>query len=55
MNVFERAKIVAEIADLMSRVYGLIVDKSRAMLDRDQRIKELERQIAELKAKVDAK
>ena len=54
MNRFERAKIVAEIAELGSRVYGLLVDKSRAVRDRDQRIKELERQIAELKAKAGA-
>lgn len=52
MNAFERAKVVAEIAELASRIYGLVVDKSRAMLDRDQRIKELERQVAELKTKL---
>lgn len=52
MNVFERAKIVAEIAELGSRIYGLVVDKSRAVFDRDQRIKELERQIAELRSKL---
>lgn len=52
MSFFDRAKIVAEIAELGSRVYGLLVDKSRAMHDRDQRIKELERQIAELKARL---
>lgn len=49
---FDRAKIAAEIAELMSRVYGLIVDKSRAKYDREQRIKELERQIAELRSKL---
>lgn len=52
MNLFERAKVVAEIAELASRIYGLVVDKSRAMLDRDQRIKELERQLAELRARI---
>lgn len=52
MNLFERAKIAAEIADLMSRVYGLIVDKSRAGRGRAQRIKELERQVAELRSKL---
>jgi hypothetical protein len=52
MNIFERAKVVAEIAELASRIYGLVVDKSRAMFDRDQRIKELERQLAELRARL---
>lgn len=52
MNLFERAKILAEIADLTARAYGLLVDKSRARHDQAQRIKELERQVAELKAKL---
>lgn len=58
MNIFERAKIVAEIADLAdladlaSRVYGLLVDKSRALCDRDARIKDLEAQLAELRRKI---
>ena len=52
MNIFERAKVVAEIAELASRIYGLVVDKSRALFDRDQRIKELERQLAELRARL---
>lgn len=52
MNIFERAKIAAEIAELGSRIYGLIVDKSRAIFDRDQRIKELERQVAELRSRL---
>lgn len=54
VNIFERAKIMAEIADLGTRAYGLLVDKSRAMLDKDTKIKELEAQIAELKRKVDS-
>jgi hypothetical protein len=52
MNIFERAKVVAEIAELASRIYGLVVDTSRALFDRDQRIKELERQLAELRARL---
>lgn len=54
MNVFERMKIVAEISDLGARVYGLLVDKSRAMHDRDRRIKDLEQQLAELKSRLGA-
>lgn len=52
MSFFDRAKIVAEIAKLGSEIYGLIVDKSRAKFDREQRIKELERQVADLKARL---
>lgn len=52
MSIFDRAKIAAEIAELLSRIYGLVVDKSRAMYDRDQRIKELERQVAELRSRL---
>lgn len=51
MSIIANAKILAEIAELGSRAYGVLVDKGRAMADRDKEIKELKRQIAELKAK----
>lgn len=52
MNFFEKAKILAEISDLASKAYGILVDKSRAMRDRDDKIRDLERQIAELRSKI---
>jgi len=55
MGVFDRAKIVAEIAEIGSRNYGLVVDKSRAAAERGQKIKELEAQVAELKQRLGAK
>lgn len=54
MALFDRAKVAAEIVEIGSRVYGLLVDKSRSNADRDAKIKELERQLAELKAKADS-
>lgn len=52
MNVFDKAKIVAEIAEMSSRIYGLLVDKGREIFNRDQKIKELESKIAALEAKL---
>lgn len=52
MSIIDRAKVLAEIADLAARAYGLLVDKSRATHERDQRIKALEAQVAELKRKI---
>lgn len=52
MSLIDRAKVLAEIAELGSRVYGLLVDKSRAMYERDAKIKELEREIERLKSKL---
>lgn len=48
----ERTKLFADIAKIGSEIYGLVIDKSRAQRDRDARIKELEKQLAELQAKV---
>lgn len=52
MGALTRAKTVAEIAELLARIYGLLVDKSRAKRQRDQEIKELKAQLAELKQKL---
>jgi hypothetical protein len=51
MAILDRAKIAAEIAKLGSEIYGLIVDKSRSTAADKARIKDLERQLAELKAR----
>lgn len=52
MSIFDRAKTLTEIAELGSRVYAVIVDRSRAAAERDRRIRELETQVAELKGKI---
>ncbi len=49
MGAFEKAKILAEIADISSRVYGLLVDKSRSIAADKAKIAELERELAGLK------
>jgi hypothetical protein len=52
MGAIERAKILADIAEIGARIYGIIRDKSKASADKDAKIKELEAQLAELKKKV---
>lgn len=52
MGFISNAEIVARIAEISSRIYSTIVDKSRAKLDRENKIKELEKELAELKAKL---
>jgi hypothetical protein len=49
------AKLVAEILELASRVYGTVEDKRLAKRnqERDEKIRELERQLAELKIKIE--
>lgn len=48
------AKLVAEILELASRVYGTVEDKRLAKrnAERDEKIRELERQLAEVKAAI---
>jgi len=46
--------IGAQIAKLGAETYGTFVDKSREKADREARIKELEKQLADLKAKAGA-
>lgn len=52
MKILDRAKLAAEIVKIGSEIYGLIVDKSRQTASDKARIADLERQLAELKAKV---
>lgn len=52
MGAIANAKILAEIADIGSRIYGVMVDKSRAMAEKNAKIKELEKQVEDLKAKL---
>lgn len=51
MSIFDRVKTLAEIADLGTRAYALLVDTSRGVADKDARIKALEAEVAELKKK----
>jgi hypothetical protein len=55
MGALDRAKTIAEIAELLSRIYGLVVDKGRATRERKQKIKELEAEVTELKKRLGAK
>lgn len=50
-------RLFAEIVELLSRAYGTVEDKRLARRDqeRDEKIRELERQTADLKRQVDAK
>jgi len=49
------AKVVAEIAEISSRIWGSITDRNAARKEKervlDERVKELEKQLAELKKK----
>lgn len=51
-GLLDRAKIVAEILKIGSEIYGLIIDKSRLTADHERRIKELEAELATLKARL---
>lgn len=51
----ERAKIVAEIAEIGARSSRLVVDKRRAALEQKRKIKELEVQVAEPKHELGAR
>lgn len=49
-----KAKLVAEIVDLLAGAYGKIEERrlARANAERDEKIRALERQVAELKEKL---
>lgn len=51
MRFLDRAKLAAEIVKIGSEIYGLVVDKSRQTAADKAKIADLERQLAELKAK----
>jgi len=51
MGILDRAKLIADIGEVSSRIYGMIIDKSRDIRDRDEKIAKLEKQIEELKEK----
>lgn len=51
MSKISSAKILAEIAEISARIYGIVIDKDLAKknAEKDRKIKELEAQLAELK------
>lgn len=51
MGAFDKAKILAEIAEISSRVYGALKDRTRKQIEQEARIKELEKRLAELEKK----
>jgi len=50
MNAIEKAKLGADIAKLAAEIWGIWQDKRKASADRDQKIKDLEAELAKLKA-----
>lgn len=52
MSILDRAKTLADIAKIGSEIYGVVVDKSRVMRDRDAKIQRLEDELAELRKKM---
>ena len=46
-----KIRAIVDIVEVTSKVYATLVDKSRAMLDKEARIKALEAEIADLKAR----
>lgn len=52
MGLLDKAKIGAEIAKIMSEIYGLILEKGRETAEKDARIKALETELSELKKKI---
>lgn len=55
MGLFSKAHLTAEIAKIVAETYALLKDKSRETYERDQKIKDLERQVEELKERMDEK
>lgn len=53
MGLLDRGKLVAEIAKLGSEIYATVVDKSRALRDKDARIAALEAERDTLKRKLE--
>ncbi len=54
MNKLSSIKLIADIAKVGTEVYGIIMDKGLAQrnADKDQKIKDLERELKELKKEV---
>lgn len=52
MSILDRLKTLAEISDLGTRAYALLVDKSREAAAKDAKIKQLEVQVSDLNTQI---
>lgn len=52
MGAFDKAKLVAEITEIGSRVYAALADRSKKVAEREAHVKKLEAELAELKKKL---